>query len=301
MRISRWAAVPLLILTLVLGACSGGGDDAGGGSEASDGAKAAEEALADQEREAAEVLDQAKSDLDAAVQGLQACNPDVEQLRRVAQPLGVLQQFGADTDAITNNALTSQARVIQSIARAQAAGTIEGIPSETLVALARAAGLDPLADGWMSDPLCAVGWRIEMDWSQSFGAGGFAIGIDFSGHADFGASPGDAFQSNRGPMEIGLGLAMTGCTGTLLNSNTEGLSVAGKYENSTISGTATLGKSSYLLRMVCGDGTPLDIPSELSEFIMPFTLAAQDGATQTIPFPTMQGDVTFTLRVIAAP
>ena len=101
MRISRWAAVPLLILTLVLGACSGGGDDAGGGSEASDGAKAAEEALADQEREAAEVLDQAKSDLDAAVQGLQACNPDVEQLRRVAQPLGVLQQFGADTDAIT--------------------------------------------------------------------------------------------------------------------------------------------------------------------------------------------------------
>ncbi|MCB9491264.1 MAG: hypothetical protein H6674_04245 [Dehalococcoidia bacterium] len=306
----RAAAMPLALLVLValcagLLACSGSdesdeeGAAVGGSSQSSestdDETRKAEEALADEERAAQDALDQAKADLDAAIAAVDPCDPDVEQMTDILEPLATMQQMGEAGDAATNAAMASQARLIQSIARAQAGGSIPGLDPTTLTNLADAAGLDPTAEDWMSDPECAHAWRIEIDWDQSFGAGGVGVGVGYSGSADFSASPGDGFASGAGPLDFETALALPNCQVAMLDKSTEGFRVTGTYRNDRIAGEARIGDASYNLRLQCGDAPPIYVPGSISELTMPFDLPDEDGATQTITFPGM-GEVTFTLR-----
>ena len=298
----------VLILLVLLGAglvaCSGSDeDDDGGGAAAGSGqssdstdeeTRKAEEALANEEQAAQDALDQAKADLDAAIAAIDPCDPDVEQMKDILEPLATMQQM-VEADAATSAAMASQARLIQSIARAQAGGSIPGLDPTTLTSLAHAAGLDPTAEDWMSDPECAHAWRIEIDWDQSFGAGAVGVGVGYSGSADFSASPGDGFASARGPLDFETALSLPNCQVALLDKSTEGFSVAGTCRNDRLTGEAKIGDASYNLRLQCGDAPPIYAPGSISELTMPFELADEDGATQTITFPGM-GEVTFTLR-----
>jgi len=311
--LQRTAVKPLVLLLLVLlgaglVACSGSDDDEDGGaaggaaagssqsSESTDEeTRKAEEALADEERAAQDALDQAKADLAAAIAAIDPCDPDVEQMTDILDPLTTMQQMGEAGEAATSAAMASQARLIQSIARAQAGGSIPGLDPTTLTNLADAAGLDPSAEDWMSDPECAHTWRIEVDWDQSFGAGGVGVGVGYSGSADFSASPGDGFASARGPLDFETALSLPNCQVALLDKSTEGFSVAGAYRNDRLTGEAKIGDASYNLRLQCGDAPPIYTPGSISELTMPFDLPDEDGATQTITFPGM-GEVTFTLR-----
>lgn len=302
-RAPRALALFLAVCVLALAACSGADDedDSAGGvgvGGSGDGAPTqeeidqAEDALAAEEQAVQDQLEQAQQALADALASLDPCDPDVDQMTAILEPLGVIQQI-AGGDGVTSGALTAQARLVQSIGRAQAGGSVPGLTPAQLTAMALAAGLDPTEPNWMDDPECASSWRISMEWDQSVGL----VEVGYSGHTEFTASEGDGFASARGPMTLDPAISVPTCSFAFLDVKTEGLSVVGTLRDDVIEGIASIGDSSYNVKFECPGTEPIYVPGGISALEMPFTLAAADGASQVIQFPGM-GQVTFTLHQV---